>query len=140
MCDNRQEQSIPFFTRHYGGGTMSRKATKPWHSGEALQSLVSPGRLSAEAAAPGMGVTSRTLYRWFKLRELPPRIVEQCATYFGVSPEWLETGRGEKYDSWNLGGHDAARRVEEIMLRYEAEMKRLFRNYTAHITKVMLES
>lgn len=110
---------------------------RKWHAGEALQGLVETGRLNVEAVAPTMGITSRTLYRWFKLDRLPERIAEQCASFFGVRVEWLNTGRGDKYESQEGGAGDVTRRVEQLRLRYERELVRVFRNYSTQVLKVV---
>lgn len=108
-----------------------------WHTGKALQQLATRGRLAAEAVATDLGVSSATLYRWYRQRELPERVIEKIALHFGVQPEWLRTGTGPKHV--NPSGQAAAieRRAERLMLLYEAELKRTARRYTVALTKAV---
>lgn len=108
-----------------------------WHTGETLKRLCKSGRLNAEAVSTAMGVSSATLYRWYRQPALPPQALATAAQHFGVSAEWLAHGRGAQHSSARGAAVSAERRVERLLLLYEADMKRLTRAYTAEVAKAL---
>lgn len=110
--------------------------TPKWHTGEAVETLTGESNRSKAAAALGMGTTVTTLYRWLKEPEWPHRNIAKASAFFGVSEEWLMTGRGEKYVAPTGGSDPRDAQVEALLMRMEAEMKRLLAQYTKKVARI----
>ncbi|RJX81293.1 XRE family transcriptional regulator [Pseudomonas sp. LS-2] len=64
------------------------------HSGQRLKELLrSTGRTPSQFAAD-FGISNQTLNNWF-VRGVPGKGLLSVSKYFGVRPEWLESGTGE---------------------------------------------
>lgn len=120
---------------------MTKKSSKSapkaqWHTGEAVAELLGESNRAKAAAALGMGTTVTTMYRWLKEPEWPQRNIEKAAIYFGVAEEWLMFGSGEKYVGRTGEDDPNAAQVEVLMMRMEAEVKRLLVSYTKQLRKL----
>lgn len=110
--------------------------TPKWHTGDAVSTLLSESNRAKAAAALGMGTTVTTMYRWLKEPEWPQRNIDKASAYFGVSAEWLMTGHGPKYVAQSGGNDPRDAQVEVLLIRMEAEVKRLLQQYTKKVAQI----
>lgn len=118
----------------------TKPSVTPWHTGKAVAELLGESNRAKAAAALGMGTTVTSLYRWMRDAEWPMRNIQKAATFFGVSPEWLMTGRGEKYAAVAGGPDPRAAQVEVLYLRLRAEVDQLLAQYTRKLAGVYTDA
>ena len=104
-----------------------------WHTGRETRRLLGKGRGPIENAALELNTSSTTIYRWCMRNDWPDHLVDRMAEYLGVNPEWLRTGKGEKFAGNVLPDGSIDRNLQLLLERYLYDIQRVTKRYTREI-------
>lgn len=113
--------------------------SKGWHQGNALRQLIGTKEGAERDVSKLIGVSPQTIRLWKKEPVLLQRNIDKIVAQFGVTEEWLKTGKPPKYST---SGKSATveRKIDTALRMYEATIVRNAKAFALEIARIAAET